>query len=84
MAMMAKMILLVAGLSVGDYAEGTGAYYHEVSLREVCERRERLGWLPNGATLDCAFPCLAAAISSGPSELGDYWLVDLPGASLHI
>ena len=83
-AMVAKLVMLVVGLQVGSVQEGVGAYYHEVSLREVCQRRVEHGWHPVGAELNCSYPCLAAAIRSGPSQLGDYWLVGLPGGSLHV
>jgi len=68
-------------LQVTGFQEGVGAFYHQVDLRSVCERRVAEGWNPG---LDCSWPCLAAAITSDPMQLGDYWLVDLPGGSLHI
>ena len=82
--MIAKMILLIAGIGVGSYAQGVGAYYHEVSLRDVCQRRVENGWFPQGNELVCTHPCLAAPITPDPSRLGEYWLVDLPGGSLHV
>lgn len=82
--MIAKLTLLITGLHVGSVSEGVGAYYHEVSLREVCERRVERGWFPPGAELLCGQPCLAAAVTSDPLQLGEYWLVDLPGGSIHV
>jgi len=79
-----KLIWLISGLRVSGYEQGVGAYYHQVSLRGVCERRVEHGWLPRGTELDCAHPCLAAAITTDAAALGTFVLVDLPGGSLHI
>ena len=82
--MIAKLVMLVVGLHMGSVQEGVGAYYHEVSLREVCQRRVENGWHPAGAELLCSYPCLAAAVTADPMQLGDFWLVDLPGGSMHV
>jgi len=82
--MIANLVMLVVGLQAGSVQEGVGAYYHEVSLREVCQRRVENGWHPPGAELLCTYPCLAAAVTADPMQLGDFWLVDLPGGSMHV
>jgi hypothetical protein len=80
----AKLIALITlGLHVSGYNEGVGAYYHEVSLRDVCRRRVARNW-DYGANLDCGHPCLAAAITDEPTALGTLVLADLPGGSMHM
>ena len=81
--LMVKLIWLISGFRVAGYAEGVGAYYHELSLRTVCERRVANNW-DFGASLDCSHPCLAAAITTDASALGRYVLADLPGGSMHV
>lgn len=74
----AKLIWLVSGLRVEGYAEGVGAYYHEASLRGVCELRVSEGW----NDLDCSWPCLVSAIE--PEDIGQIWLLYHPSCSWHL
>jgi hypothetical protein len=76
-----KIVMLVAGMGVSDYREGVAAYYRDGLLQEVCERRVRNGWT-NAQRLDCSWPCLVAGIEH--EELGKWYLVDVPGASMHV
>jgi len=76
-----KIILVLTGLHVQGYAEGVGAYYHERPglMREVCELRVQENWAPG---LDCSWPCLVSGIEQ--HSLGEWWLVEVPGASMHV
>lgn len=76
-----KLIWLISGLSVADYAEGVGAYYAPGVMLEVCERRMRNGWIPDGRELACDHSCLVSAIAQ--EDVGAWFLVDVPGASMH-
>jgi hypothetical protein len=78
-----KIIAIVAGLQVAGYAEGGGAYYHNASMGQVCERRVGNGWT-NGQALHCSWPCLAACGAYDPTMLGAYVLADLPGGGRRI
>jgi hypothetical protein len=51
-------------------------------IQGVCERRVRNGWVPPARALNCFWPCLVAGIEH--EELGKWYLVDVPGASLHV
>jgi len=77
----AKIILCLIGTHTTGYETGVGAYYHQRPglMREVCERRVAHGWNPG---LDCSWPCLVSAIES--EDIGQWWLVDVPGASMHV
>lgn len=75
----AKMIFLLVGLHVSGYREGPAAFYHQVNLRDVCVRRVQENWTPD---LQCDWPCLVAGIEQ--DSLGQFWLVDLPGGSMHV
>lgn len=77
-AMIAKMILLVAGLRVVGYNEGVAAYYAPGMMEEVCERRVSNGW----NDLDCSAVCLVSGIE--PGHIGDWWLVYHPTLSYHL
>jgi hypothetical protein len=75
----AKLITLIAlGLHVSGYSEGVGAYYAPGVMQGVCEQRVEQGWNPG---LDCSHYCLVAGIEQ--DTLGDWVLVDVPGASFH-
>lgn len=78
-SMIAKMILLIAGLRVIGYNEGMGAYYAPGVMEAVCERRVENGWTVG---LDCCWPCLVSGIEH--ASLGEYWLVDIPGHSMEL
>ena len=80
----AKMVFLIAGLHVNSCEQGVGAYYHKCpgQLERVCINRMTHGWVPPGVVLDCSWPCLVAGIEQ--DTLGEWWLVDVPGASMHV
>lgn len=61
------------GISIPDYNEGTLAYYHQVDIQEVCQKRVQEGWNP---LLNCNYPCLISGIES--EHIGEYWLIALP------
>ena len=75
----AKIIAVLIGAQVVGYSEGVGAFYSEGLMQEVCERRAQENWTPG---LQCDWPCLVSAIE--PEHLGEWWLVDVPGASMHV
>lgn len=78
--MIAKMVMLVAGLRVIGYAEGLGAYAVKPDTwYNVCMHRVQHNWTPD---LQCDWPCLVSGIEQ--DSLGEFWLVDLPGGSFHV
>ena len=83
-ALIAKMVFVIAGLHVNSCSVGVGAYYHKCpgQLERVCINRMTHGWVPPGVVLDCSWPCLVAGIEQ--DTLGEWWLVDVPGASMHV
>ena len=74
----AKIIFLITGMSVSGYAEGVGAFYRKGLMEEVCRHRVENGW---SVDLDCDHVCLVAGIEH--DTLGDWVLIDVPGASFH-
>ena len=64
--------------ALGEPEVGVGAYYGPGLIQQVCEHRVSHGW----QDLDCDWPCLVSAIE--PGDLGQWWLVDVPGASMHL
>jgi len=74
----AKAIFLIAGLRVVGYDSGVAAYYSPGLMEEVCRHRTDHNW----TELDCDWPCLVAGIEQ--DSLGEWWLVDLPGGSIHL
>lgn len=74
----AKIIFLITGMQVTSHAEGIGAYYQPGLMEQVCRHRVDQGWSPG---LDCDHPCLVAGIEH--DTLGDWVLIDVPGASYH-
>jgi len=83
-ALIAKMVFVIAGLHVNSCSVGVGAYYHKCpgQLEKVCINRMTHGWVPPGVMLDCTWDCLVAGIEQ--DTLGEWWLVDVPGASMHV
>jgi len=83
-ALIAKMVFVIAGLHVNSCSVGVGAYYHKCpgQLERVCINRMTHGWVPPGVVLDCSWDCLVAGIEQ--DTLGQWWLVDVPGASMHV
>ena len=77
-AVIAKIVFVMIGAQVTGYSEGVGAYYAEGVMKRVCEHRVSHGW----NDLDCSWPCLVSAIE--PEDIGQFWLVDVPGASMHL
>ena len=77
----AKIITCMIGAQVTGYSEGTGAFYHQASLRDVCEWRVERNWNPG---LHCGWPCLAAWGRHEPEMLGAFVLADLPGGGFHV
>jgi hypothetical protein len=77
--MIAKAIFLIAGLRVIGYNEGVGAYYAPGVMERVCVHRVQHNWTPD---LQCDWPCLVSGIEQ--QHLGEFWLVDLPGGSMHV
>ena len=63
-------------IGVGAYAVKPDTWYN------VCERRMTKGWAPPGVVLDCTWECLVAGIEQ--NTLGQWWAVDVPGASMHL
>jgi len=80
----AKIIFVMIGTHTTGYETGVGAYYHKCpgQLQRVCIDRMTHGWVPPGVVLDCSWPCLIAGIEQ--DTLGEWWLVDVPGASMHV
>ena len=74
----AKIVAVMIGAQVIGYSEGVGAYYAPGLMEGVCRYRVSEGW----NDLDCDWPCLVSAIE--PEHLGEMWLVDLPGGSVHV
>ena len=77
--MIAKMVLLLTGMQVRGSMVGVGAYYAPGLMQQVCERRVQENWTPG---LQCDWPCLVSAIEQ--EHLGELWLVDMPGGSMHV
>ena len=74
-----KLLTAAAMLGLlGESETGVGAYYQPGLMEDVCRRRVERGWTPD---LHCDWPCLVAGIEQ--DTLGDWVLVDLPGASYH-
>jgi len=77
-----KLLMYAAMMgALGEPEVGVGAFYHERpgQMREICEHRVQQGWTPG---LQCDWPCLVAGIEQ--DTLGEWWLVDVPGASFHL
>jgi len=74
-------LLMYAALigALGEPEVGVGAYYGDGVIQRVCEHRVQQGWTPG---LQCDWPCLVAGIEQ--DTLGEWWLVDVPGASFHL
>ena len=77
-AVIAKIVFVMIGAQVMGYSEGTGAYYAPGLMQRVCEHRVSHSW----QDLDCSWPCLVSAIEQ--EDIGQWWLVDVPGASMHL
>ena len=77
----AKLVLLIAGVTATGYSEGQGAYYNRVDLRGVCLHRVECGWNPD---LDCDAGCLAAWGLHDPEMLGEEVLAYLPGLGFRV
>lgn len=77
LAMIAKMVLVIAGLHVIGHNEGVGAYYAPGVMEQVCRHRVEQGW----QELDCDEPCLVSAIEQ--EHLGETWLVWHDSLSFH-
>jgi hypothetical protein len=82
MKLITAAILLALAATQTKPEVGVGAYYREGLMREVCERRVRNGWMPEGVELDCDWLCLVSAIE--PEDLGKWAVVSIPGGSLHL
>ena len=74
----AKIVFVMIGAQVTGYSEGTGAFYAEGVMGQVCRHRVSHGW----NDFDCSWPCLVSAIEQ--EDIGQMWLVDVPGASMHL
>lgn len=59
-------------VGVGAYATEPDTWYN------VCLNRVRNGWNPQ---LNCEWPCLISAIEQ--EHIGEWWLINVPGASFH-
>ena len=67
------------GLCGPPDAVGVGAYYMPGVMQGVCEHRVEQGWTPG---LQCDWYCLVSGIEH--NSLGEWWAVDVPGASFHL
>ena len=67
--------------ALGEPEVGVGAFYHERpgQMREICEHRVQQGWTLG---LQCDWYCLVSGIEH--DSLGEWWAVDVPGASFHL
>lgn len=72
------VVILVSRL-LGEPEIGVGGFYHRLSMREVCERRNLHGW---GSPLACDHYCLAATVDR--EALGEWWFVWLPGCGFEV
>ena len=77
-AVIAKIVFVMIGAQVTGYSEGTGAFYAEGVMEQVCRHRVSHGWQPD---LDCSRLCLVSGIEH--DSLGQRWLVDIPGGSFY-
>ena len=74
-----KLLTAAAMLGLlGEPERGVGAYYKPGLMEQVCRHRIERGWTPD---LHCDWPCLVAGIEQ--DTIGDWVLVDVPGASFH-
>ena len=74
-----KLLMYAAMMgALGKPEVGVGAYYAPGLMQRVCEHRVSHGW----NDLDCSWPCLVSAIEQ--EDIGQMWLVDVPGASMHL
>ena len=74
-------LLLYASLmgALGEPEVGVGAFAVQPDTwYKVCLHRVEHGW----NDLDCDWPCLVSAIEQ--EDIGQMWLVDVPGASMHL
>jgi len=75
-----KLLMYAAMMgALGEPEVGVGAFYAEGLMQQVCEHRIQENWTPG---LQCDWPCLVAGIEH--DSLGEWWLVDVPGASFHL
>ena len=78
-AIIFRALWCMLGMCGPPDAVGVGAYYGPGLIQQVCEHRVQQGWTPG---LQCDWPCLVSAIE--PEDIGQWWLVDVPGASMHV
>ena len=76
-----KLLMYAAMMgALGEPEVGVGAYAVQPDTwYNVCVHRVEQGWTPG---LQCDWPCLVAGIEQ--DTLGEWWLVDVPGASFHL